>query len=307
MRIRYLKPEFFKDEILAQLSFEARLTFAGLWCMADKAGRLEDCPSRIKAELFSSDLSKINQTIEVESVLDQLSKKPFIKRYMVDGKKYIEIINFLKHQNIHRNEKESKLPSSNDKSAVITGQVPELLLGNGELVMGNGEWGRGERNNSDSVSNAQDLTLPEQQRKPQEKVVKKERSKIEMSEAYYHGIENAWNKFAEKYNLNKIIGITKPRQAKLKMRSTEKTFDFGLILEAIEEQPFLIHGNPNSSDHGNWHVTFDWVIENKSNYIKILERSYKGGASKNFNNKQSSYHRVQRPQSLDGIRTTTLS
>ena len=51
-RIRYLKPCFFKDEDIASLPHQTRLLYQGLWVLADKEGRLEDRPKRIKAEIF---------------------------------------------------------------------------------------------------------------------------------------------------------------------------------------------------------------------------------------------------------------
>ena len=50
-RIRSLKPEFFKDEDLALLPFEARILYSGLWCYADREGRLEDRPKYLKADI----------------------------------------------------------------------------------------------------------------------------------------------------------------------------------------------------------------------------------------------------------------
>ena len=50
-RIRSIKPEFFLDEELAELSPLTRLLFVGLWTLADCEGRLEDRPKRIRAQL----------------------------------------------------------------------------------------------------------------------------------------------------------------------------------------------------------------------------------------------------------------
>lgn len=74
-RARLLKPGFFKNEELAKLSFAHRLTFAGLWTLADREGRLEDRPVRIKAELFPYD------PVDVEGILDDLAAHGFIQRY----------------------------------------------------------------------------------------------------------------------------------------------------------------------------------------------------------------------------------
>jgi hypothetical protein len=125
-RIRYLKPDFFFDDDLADLKFEARLVFQGLWCHADKAGRLEDKPKVLKAKIMPFD--KVN----MDMLLFDLAEK-FITRYEVDGRKYIQINSFSKHQKPHHTEKESTLPECN---GALTVKKPLELGGNGE---GNGE------------------------------------------------------------------------------------------------------------------------------------------------------------------------
>jgi len=49
-RARNIKPGFFKNDQLAECHPLARLLFAGLWCEADRAGRLKDRPKRLKVE-----------------------------------------------------------------------------------------------------------------------------------------------------------------------------------------------------------------------------------------------------------------
>ena len=109
-RIRYLKPEFFKDEDLAELSFETRLFFAGLWNFADKAGRLEDRPLRLKVEIFPYDKVNIEMCLVALSQPKNGSGRPFIQRYVVENEKYIQIVNWGKHQKPHHTEGESKIP-----------------------------------------------------------------------------------------------------------------------------------------------------------------------------------------------------
>jgi hypothetical protein len=41
MRIRQVRPEFFSDPVTSKLPIDARLTYIGLWCVADDAGWLE--------------------------------------------------------------------------------------------------------------------------------------------------------------------------------------------------------------------------------------------------------------------------
>lgn len=105
-RSRNIKPAFFKNEYLSQMSFEARLLFIGLWTLADKRGRLEDRPLRIKAELFPF------ESVDMDRLLEELASIPehFIIRYEVKGERYIQVVNFHKHQNPHHRETESLIP-----------------------------------------------------------------------------------------------------------------------------------------------------------------------------------------------------
>lgn len=105
-RARNLKPGFFKNEDLAECSPWARLCFAGLWTLADRDGRLEDRPKRIKGELFAFD------SVEVEPLLVELAKHGFVLRYRTaDGLGLIQVLKFYKHQNPHHKEPKGALPS----------------------------------------------------------------------------------------------------------------------------------------------------------------------------------------------------
>lgn len=105
MRARNLKPGFFKNEVLASLQPATRLLFSGLWLLADRKGRLEDRPLRIKGELFPYD------DWNIDVLLEDLNQNGFIKRYSASSEKYIQILNFEKHQTPHWQEKDSTIPS----------------------------------------------------------------------------------------------------------------------------------------------------------------------------------------------------
>lgn len=105
MRIRSIKPGFFKDEDLAELPALTRILFAGLWCMADREGRLEDRPRLIKVEILPYD------KCDIELILNSLQEYGFIVRYEVNGIRCIQIVGFLRHQIPSRDEPQSELPS----------------------------------------------------------------------------------------------------------------------------------------------------------------------------------------------------
>ena len=104
MRARNIKPGFFTDEDLVECSFPARILFAGLPCLADRMGRMEYRPKKIKMLLMPAD------DVDCSVLLDELAKAGKIKRYEAEGKILLWIPGFLNHQEPHRNEKTSILP-----------------------------------------------------------------------------------------------------------------------------------------------------------------------------------------------------
>src|SRR5512143_3228047 len=104
MHGRTIKPGFWRNENLAELPYEGRLLFIGLWMLADREGRLEDRPRRIKMEIFPAD------NIDLEPCLDALVKARLIVRYQVGERKLIWIPTFEKHQHPHPHEPKSVLP-----------------------------------------------------------------------------------------------------------------------------------------------------------------------------------------------------
>ncbi|CAG68985.1 hypothetical protein [Acinetobacter baylyi] len=128
-RSRNIKPSFFMNEDIVELSCEARLLFIGLWTLADREGRLENRPKKIKMSLFPAD------DINVSEQLSNISKYGFIELYNIDGIDIIQIVNFVKHQTPHGLEKDSELPDQdglytvydrNPKNKTIVGK-PHLL------------------------------------------------------------------------------------------------------------------------------------------------------------------------------------
>ena len=104
-RSRNIKPDLFKNELLGDADPLLTILFAGLWCLADREGKLLDRPKRIKAEIFPyRDLTDFNGYL---TVLQQLG---FIDRYSVGEVAIIKVLEFSKHQSPHKTEKASELP-----------------------------------------------------------------------------------------------------------------------------------------------------------------------------------------------------
>lgn len=141
-RIRTIKPQFFTDDELAELPLAARLLFAGLFCLADRRGRLEDRPRKIKAEVMPYD------DHDVDALLWQLHQHRgrFITRYEVDGKRFIQVRNFEKHQHCHVKEPDSSIPAPDgpDASTVPAPDGPDAKTSGRE---GNRKGKEGEEQN----------------------------------------------------------------------------------------------------------------------------------------------------------------
>lgn len=117
-RARNIKPGFFANEELVELPFSTRLLFIGLWTIADRAGRLEDRPKRIKMAIFPAD------SVDIDAALNELQASGFLLRYEHGGERYIQILAFDKHQNPHKDEKKSTIPAPCGHGA-STVQEPE--------------------------------------------------------------------------------------------------------------------------------------------------------------------------------------
>lgn len=104
MRARDIKPQFFLNDQLAECSFPARLAYPGLWMVADREGRLEYRPKRLKAEIFPYD------DVDMVALLEELISNGLVVRYEVNNIEYLWIPTFLKHQKPHPNEKPSVIP-----------------------------------------------------------------------------------------------------------------------------------------------------------------------------------------------------
>ncbi|HEU5117645.1 MAG TPA: hypothetical protein VFT74_13460 [Isosphaeraceae bacterium] len=105
MRARNIKPNLFKNELLGQADPLLTILFAGLWCLADREGILEDRPLRIQAEVFP-----YRQGTDIEGLLDRLEIMGFIHRYQAQDLRLISVVNFTRHQHPHKTERASVFP-----------------------------------------------------------------------------------------------------------------------------------------------------------------------------------------------------
>lgn len=137
MRIRTIKPEFFRNDKVAELNPLTRILFQGLWCIADRRGRLEDRPKRIKVEILPYD------NHDIDAALNDLAAADMIVRYNSGGTPAIQIVNFEKHQRITGKEAESEsaiqglTEETKGKQSGNIGETPKTTGMEGKGMEGN--------------------------------------------------------------------------------------------------------------------------------------------------------------------------
>lgn len=158
-RIRSIKPDFFRSEDVARLTPLARLLFIGLWTIADREGRLLDRPRRISVDVFPYD-----DDFDIGALLAELTSGGVISRYEADGKKCIQIANFLKHQRPHPKEPPSTVPpESTDSVGQNHEEIFPAVEGNGETRPGRLGMGSG---SGSGIGNGDGVAAPAPARDP---------------------------------------------------------------------------------------------------------------------------------------------
>jgi hypothetical protein len=103
-RSRDIRPEFFTDEKVGELSLGARLLFAALWCHSDLRGVFEFSPRQLRVLAFPFDEGLTSA--DVQAWIDEILAKCMIGRYEADGKTWGYITHWNKHQTISVREVE---------------------------------------------------------------------------------------------------------------------------------------------------------------------------------------------------------
>lgn len=260
MRIRALKPGFFKNEELAELSPWHRLCFQGLWCYADREGRMLDRPKRLKAEIFPYD------DLHMDMLLWDLQRAGLIVRYAIRGTPLIWIPTFGLHQHPRQDEAASELapyvsgadrqggpadstvPATRPAEMIERATVPAIdtppSLSSGDSAtparMGTGDWdlGTGDLGIAPTAPfRAQDVL-------------------------------DLWNA-TTKPPIPRCRELTEERRRKIRSRIAKRPSlaDWREAFEGIQSIAFYRGENDRQ-----WTADFDWAIKNDTVLAKVLER-----------------------------------
>jgi hypothetical protein len=147
-RIRTIKPEFFTSDDICALSPQARLLYIGLWCEADREGRLVWAPRGFRRRYLPDD------DCDIDALCRELTDRNLVTLYG-DGLAFIPT--FTTHQHVNPREAASRLapppPSLHapsrvgDTSPRVTDAKPRVsdAQGGREPKEGKGREGEGRR------------------------------------------------------------------------------------------------------------------------------------------------------------------
>jgi hypothetical protein len=147
LRIRSIKPEFYRSPDITDLAVEDRLLFIGLWSYVDDNGVGRDVESDIIGDLFSMDMFRESRetVARVSRGLSNLSERGLIVRYTVDERPFLFVAAWERHQRIDKPAK-PRYPRPDHENAILATPSRDLreipAPGTGEQ----GNRGTGEQN-----------------------------------------------------------------------------------------------------------------------------------------------------------------
>ena len=257
-RMIYWKISYSKQ--LVRCSILSKLLFTWLIPNTDDLGRMEGDPEIVKGMVFPYD-EKITLK-QIRDSLEELAKENLILWYRVDENQYIQFPNFLIYQKLRSDRVyKSDYPS------------PLPLIRNCDDL------------NADCMT-CHDMSchvgqnMREEKRREGEE--KEKRSEVKGGVPYQE-IQEMFNRIC--ISLPSIKTLSKGRKDKIKTRWSEiRTLEtFEEICNKMQSSNFL-----KGDNNKKWKATFDWILENDNNWVKIIEG--------NYNNKSQGTNGVKQPE-----------
>lgn len=120
MRIRSIKPEFWRSTDISNLSIEDRLLFIGLWSYVDDNGVGRFDTAIIAADLFAHDLARdpIETLSRVSTGCNRLAGQGLLTLYRSENQDFVFITNWEAHQRVN-NPNKPRFPRPDAENATL--------------------------------------------------------------------------------------------------------------------------------------------------------------------------------------------
>lgn len=145
-RIRTIKPDFFTSPDVTSNEFRTRLTWVGLWTYCDDFGRESADLDLIKAAVWPKDRKVQPKHILID--LEALASLGMVAFYTVDGRDYVQVTNWRKHQRVDRPTKSNIPEPSGGLRATLANDSRGLQANSGGE--GKGREGKGREASTDA-------------------------------------------------------------------------------------------------------------------------------------------------------------
>jgi hypothetical protein len=111
---RILKESICTSDNLTGLDFGAQLFFLRLTVQCDDFGRFDGRPAILRAMCYPLELDRVSEA-QIVTWLDGLESADLVQRYATDGKRYLQIITWRKHQQTRADK--SKYPDPPERAS----------------------------------------------------------------------------------------------------------------------------------------------------------------------------------------------
>lgn len=245
-----------KSDKINSLKADAERFFTRLIMKVDDYGCFYADTRLLKADLFPLLLDNIREA-DLLRWMAECQKAGLIVLYENANKKYLQILDF--RQRLDKARSKFPLPASTDLPELVNEfQAEREVEPEPEIEKKLTPKGVEETVVS-SPSHQESYSKILKNKVAISSFIKK--NQPDFIEPYY----DLWNLFAAEKSLAKISKISNSRKRKFKVRYNEQAFDFLAILKKASQSEFLLTGK--------W-FGFDWIFENDSNYLKVMEGSY---------------------------------
>lgn len=243
-RARMLKFEFFDDDGLARLPPHDRLAYQGLWCLADRAGRLKDEPIRLRARIFP-----FEPEVDMDAALTRLAQH-WITRYVgADGRHYIQVCNLARHQHFHHREPHSALPGPGPAQG-----EPEASPGPAPVTPRAGPTDTETDTDTDTDTESTPSNEGESADTP--------------SRPSVAAFVAAWHRETA-HPIGRCLEVSAKRRKAILARLRERSLDdWREVFRRIQASAFCKGRNDR-----HWVASFDWVLQPET-AVKVLEGKY---------------------------------
>ncbi|CAB3770521.1 hypothetical protein [Paraburkholderia solisilvae] len=282
-RIRTIKPDFWTDEKVVELSLAARLFFIGSWNFADDNGNLQRSAKKLKMQIFPAD------AIDCEPIIHSLIAHGLLTEYSVSGENYLHIMGFKRHQVINRPSK-TVLPQPDP--AVLAGTLTEcsLMEGKGKELTTTTSPGRDVPGDLVAAPVARDEPEPAEADGQQPFELTAPTATKAVSKLPACPVEEIVRLYHECMPDNprvRLISDERRRIVEKRWRQAAKMtavpFGYGSTAEGVaawrtyfevcSQSLFLTNRTPPSPRHENWRADFDFLISEKG-FTRALENRY---------------------------------